>query len=141
LLRRGALLWRQHFYTRAGKRSVIDAVDLCAVGQDEIDDSLPGQLIVAVEVDRDPHADSAGGLPVLIEDEQLKGDKVIVLTLKLIEAGKIPDRMVLVPGGPYGLVSWGKPTRARTQLGDFFIDRFEVSNREYKEFISKRRAY
>jgi formylglycine-generating enzyme required for sulfatase activity len=70
---------------------------------------------------------------------------------KLIEADKMPEGMVLVRGGPgrprrdesgprqgneYDLVGWGKPTSAKVRLDDYFIDRYEVSNREYKEFIT-----
>lgn len=44
--------------------------------------------------------------------------------------------MVFVPGGDYRLISWSRPTDRRVRLADFFIDKYEVSNREYKEFIS-----
>src|SRR5262249_60988762 len=33
------------------------------------------------------------------------------------------------------LVSWGRPGDGAVQLDDYFMDRFEVTNREYKEFI------
>src|SRR5262249_903763 len=46
-----------------------------------------------------------------------------------------PERMVLVPGGKYSLVSWGKPTTTEVSLDDFFMDQFEVSNRAYREFV------
>ncbi len=55
---------------------------------------------------------------------------------KLMEASKVPDRMVFVPGGEYKLLSYGKPTEKSARLGDYFIDQFEVTNREYKEFIA-----
>ena len=32
-------------------------------------------------------------------------------------------------------MAWGRPTDARARLDDFFIDKYEVSNQEYKEFI------
>jgi formylglycine-generating enzyme required for sulfatase activity len=56
--------------------------------------------------------------------------------LKLIEAAKMPERMVFVPGSKYQLHAWGKPTSTEVHLDDYFIDQFEVSNREYKEFMS-----
>src|SRR5262249_34252467 len=71
--------------------------------------------------------------------------------VKLIEAAAMPDRMVFVPGGPgrpreaetpaqqgnaYELVGWGRPKDAKARLDDFFIDRFEVTNGEYREFIT-----
>ncbi|MEO6222835.1 MAG: SUMF1/EgtB/PvdO family nonheme iron enzyme [Vicinamibacterales bacterium] len=54
----------------------------------------------------------------------------------LIPADKMPARMVAVPGGEYRLVAWSRPTDARVTLGDFFIDKYEVTNQEYKEFIN-----
>lgn len=54
---------------------------------------------------------------------------------RLIETAKQPQRMVFVPGGPYKLVSWDRPTNASVTLDDYFIDKYEVTNREYKEFI------
>jgi DNA-binding winged helix-turn-helix (wHTH) protein/formylglycine-generating enzyme required for sulfatase activity len=61
---------------------------------------------------------------------------LIQVEQKLIEADKVPDRVVFVPGGPYKLISYGRPTDATAQLDDYFIDKFEVTNREYKEFIN-----
>ncbi len=55
---------------------------------------------------------------------------------KLLSADKVPDRMVFVPGGDYRLVAWARPTEARVQLNDYFIDKYEVSNQDYKEFIT-----
>ena|GEM_PF-476554 len=58
------------------------------------------------------------------------------LVAKLIEAAKVPARMAFVPGGDYRLASWLRPTDARVKLDAYFIDKYEVTNREYKEFIS-----
>ncbi len=55
---------------------------------------------------------------------------------KLIAADKMPDRMTFIPGGDYRLVAWERPTDARVRLDDYFMDKYEVSNREYKEFIN-----
>ena len=59
-----------------------------------------------------------------------------VITQKLIEADRVPPRMVFIPSSVYRLVSWGKPTEASIRLGDYLIDKYEVTNREYKEFIN-----
>lgn len=66
----------------------------------------------------------------------LGGHPVIPVEQKLIETAKAPARMVFVPGGSYKLVSYGRPTQAVAKLSDYFIDKFEVTNREYKEFVS-----
>jgi formylglycine-generating enzyme required for sulfatase activity/predicted Ser/Thr protein kinase len=60
----------------------------------------------------------------------------IRIDVKLLDAARVPDGMVFVPGGTYQIVGWGKPTTASVQLDDYFIDRYEVSNRLFKEFIT-----
>lgn len=55
---------------------------------------------------------------------------------KLFRSDQIPNNMVFVPGGDYRLVAWARPTDNRVHLDDFFIDKYEVSNREYREFIN-----
>jgi formylglycine-generating enzyme required for sulfatase activity len=54
----------------------------------------------------------------------------------LLAASAQPAGMVFVPGGEYRLAAWSRPTDRRVRLTDFFIDKYEVSNREFKEFIS-----
>ena len=60
----------------------------------------------------------------------------ISLDAKLIEAANVPSRMSYVPGGDYRLASWARPTDRSVRLDAYFIDKYEVTNREYKEFIS-----
>ncbi len=55
---------------------------------------------------------------------------------KLLENGRLPERMVYVPEGEYNLVNWSRPTETKVQLDGFFIDKYEVTNAEYKEFIT-----
>ncbi|HYE66404.1 MAG TPA: protein kinase [Pyrinomonadaceae bacterium] len=70
------------------------------------------------------------------------GGSIMILPLpirvqqKLIEADRVPEGMVFVPGSDYRLVAWARPTDTRVRLDDFFIDKFEVRNGEYKEFIN-----
>lgn len=55
----------------------------------------------------------------------------------LLESGKAFARMVFVPAsGEYSLVNWSRPTQNTARLDGFFIDKYEVSNREFKEFIA-----
>ena len=60
----------------------------------------------------------------------------IQVNQRLLPAEIMPARMVFVPGGDYRLVGWERPTDRRVTLHDYFIDKFEVSNQEFKEFIS-----
>ena len=55
---------------------------------------------------------------------------------KLIAAGQMPVGMTFVSGGDYLMVAWNRPTDERARLDDYFIDKYEVSNQEYKEFIN-----
>jgi serine/threonine protein kinase/formylglycine-generating enzyme required for sulfatase activity len=60
----------------------------------------------------------------------------ISIKQKLFTATSMPGQMVFVPGSDYRLVAWARPTDTRVQLDDYFIDQYEVSNREYQEFIN-----
>jgi serine/threonine protein kinase/formylglycine-generating enzyme required for sulfatase activity/predicted esterase len=55
--------------------------------------------------------------------------------IKLVEADQSPARMVFVPGGDCRLTSRTRATEKQVHLQDFFMDKYEVTNREYKEFI------
>jgi formylglycine-generating enzyme required for sulfatase activity/tRNA A-37 threonylcarbamoyl transferase component Bud32 len=59
----------------------------------------------------------------------------IQIEQRLLESGQVPAGMVLVPSGAYALVGYTKPTQATVELDPFLMDRREVSNREYKEFV------
>jgi eukaryotic-like serine/threonine-protein kinase len=56
--------------------------------------------------------------------------------IKMVAADEVLPRMVFVPGGTYALASRNRPTENKVQVDDFFIDKYEVTNREYKEFIT-----
>ncbi len=58
------------------------------------------------------------------------------IAAKLLEKEEMPARMVFVPGKQYKLVNWSRPTETTVDLGDYFIDKYEVSNQDFKEFIS-----
>jgi serine/threonine protein kinase/formylglycine-generating enzyme required for sulfatase activity len=59
----------------------------------------------------------------------------IQLEARLVENAKAPARMALVPGGDYRLANYGRTTDRRAPLDAYFIDKYETTNREYKEFI------
>ena len=78
---------------------------------------------------------TVSGMPVRYGGRVLAPPPPISIKATLMEAARVPDRMVYVPGGNYRLVSWDRPTEERVRLDPYFIDRFEVSNQEFKEFI------
>ncbi len=59
----------------------------------------------------------------------------IAISTRLIPSAGAPAGMVFVPGGRYGLTAVGKPLTATVTLDDYFIDRLEVTNRAFREFI------
>ena len=50
------------------------------------------------------------------------------------EASMVPKNMAYVPAGEHKLRGFSRPSEASAKLGDYFIDRFEVSNRDFKAF-------
>jgi len=59
----------------------------------------------------------------------------IHLDVRLFKKDEAPENMVFVPGGPYRMVGAGAPTTAEVVLDEYFIDKYEVSNAQYKTFI------
>ena len=60
----------------------------------------------------------------------------IRISQRLLSVTQVPARMVFVPGGDYRLIAWSRPTDRRVRLDDYFIDKYEVSNQGYKEFVN-----
>ena len=58
------------------------------------------------------------------------------ISVNLMETEKMPPGMVFVPGSEYSLVNWSRPTETKVSLSSYFIDKYEVSNRDFKDFIS-----
>ena len=59
----------------------------------------------------------------------------IIESVRLFPSGELPDDMVFVPAGEYSLVSADAPVGVEVGLDDFLIDRFEVTNADYREFV------
>jgi eukaryotic-like serine/threonine-protein kinase len=57
------------------------------------------------------------------------------LDATLVEEARIEPGMIYVEGGEYRLTGWQRPSDRAVELDDFLIDRFEVSNREFEEFV------
>jgi len=58
------------------------------------------------------------------------------ITVNLLAENKAIKNMVFVPGEKYHLVGWDAPTSTDVQLSDYYIDKYEVSNRDFKSFIT-----
>ena len=57
------------------------------------------------------------------------------LQIRLATEGSIPPRMVQVPRSDLRLTLTGYDYQARTNAPRYLIDRYEVTNEEYKEFV------
>lgn len=91
-------------------------------------------LITVVAAGHDPVERVASSL--LARNDGSGGRSIdIVLDVELLPSDSIPKGMVYVPAGLYTLVSADAPAGAAADLEAFFIDRFEVSNAEYREFV------
>jgi formylglycine-generating enzyme required for sulfatase activity/dienelactone hydrolase len=82
---------------------------------------VPAERIASSELER---SESRIGLAPAIQ-----------ISVKLLPEADARADMVVVPGGAYQLVGVGAPTTVVVELGSYFVDRYEVSNRQYKEFI------
>jgi formylglycine-generating enzyme required for sulfatase activity len=60
----------------------------------------------------------------------------VTIEVVLRESGWVPDGMLFVPGSNYTLVGREAPSRASVRLTDFYIDAREVTNAQFREFLS-----
>lgn len=69
------------------------------------------------------------------QNENLGLFKQIRLRVPLIPVGEAPG-MVFVPGGEYQLVTPDLPPGLKARLDGYFIDRYEVSNAKFRQFVT-----
>lgn len=63
------------------------------------------------------------------------GYTLIDKVFRMHKKGDIPDRMVWVPGGEYSLSIPGLDHLDEVQLDEYLIDKYEVTNKEFKFFM------
>jgi tRNA A-37 threonylcarbamoyl transferase component Bud32/dienelactone hydrolase len=63
------------------------------------------------------------------------GDAAVLMRYALQRAGTVPAGMVLVTGGTVATGIARLDPAARADIADFFLDRLEVTNREYQQFV------
>jgi formylglycine-generating enzyme required for sulfatase activity/dienelactone hydrolase len=96
-----------------------------------------GDYVVAIEKDGYGSSErSVSGLGMRTDDGQTLMPPPLQVEARLIPAAATPAGMVFVPGSEYRMASWSRPTDRRVRLSDYFIDKYEVSNQDYKAFIS-----
>ena len=67
--------------------------------------------------------------------ERAEDERRVRLQLELLPVDSVPPSMTAVPGGAYALVSPDLPLVLKAELHPYFIDRFEVPNEDYTEFV------
>jgi eukaryotic-like serine/threonine-protein kinase len=126
-------------------------VFIAAFGDSTIADSSDGQLIgttpivryVVPRVDHRVVVMAPGYEPVrrivsrfLTESEGLNAAaRNIELNLRLPATGSVPEGMEPVPGGRYQIVGHDIGRGQSAELAPFAVDRFEVSNEKFAEFV------
>jgi serine/threonine protein kinase/formylglycine-generating enzyme required for sulfatase activity len=95
-----------------------------------------GQYVLYIEKDGYSKTEQTVSGAILYAGNMVVLPRPIQVKQKLFTADEMPDRMTFVPGGEYRLVAWARPTEARVRLDDYFIDKYEVTNQEYKDFIN-----
>lgn len=128
----GARVWLQRFSPAPGERA-----DSVLVG------TTPLEGVRVPRVDHRVIVTLAGHRPV----EQIASSafersmsppgqgRDIQVTVSLSPESDLPVDMVAVPGGPYALVGPDLPIGRSAELKPFYIDRFEVSNAAFLEFV------
>jgi eukaryotic-like serine/threonine-protein kinase len=130
----GARAYLKRFVTDLSKGSV----ERQYIGTTPIN-NLPvarGEYVLMLEKDGYAPAErTISNLLSLTGNALVPPDDPSAFQITLLPADEVPAAMVLVPGGNYRLASRTRPTEQPAELSNFFIDKYEVSNREYKEFI------
>ena len=76
---------------------------------------------------------------ISLEPSYIRGEAFIEpvapVRVTLVESSKARPEMVSVDGGPYRLQGYARPSDRIVNLRAFFIDRFEVTNREFEQFV------
>lgn len=67
--------------------------------------------------------------------ERAEDERRVQLQLALSPADSLPPDMVAVPGGEYAAVSPDLPPGLKAELHSYFLDKFEVTNEQYGEFV------
>jgi formylglycine-generating enzyme required for sulfatase activity len=60
----------------------------------------------------------------------------VAIDVSLREPARVADGMVFVPGSRYTLVGREAPTHDSVALSDFYIDAYEVTNAQFREFVA-----
>ena len=95
-----------------------------------------GEYVLSIELaGYAPYERAVSGVTLRIS-KLVRTPPPIEVETRLVTSADSPANMAFVPGSNYRMVSYARPSDKRVKLSDFFIGKYEVSNREYKEFIT-----
>ena len=120
-----------------GDSSVADSSDGTLIGTTPVRQYITARGDYRVVV-RAPGYDPARRIAsrFLTPSEGLRAaDRSIALDVRLSRTGSVPDGMVAIPGGPYQIVGHDIGRGQAADLAPFALDRFEVSNDRFAEFV------
>ncbi len=120
-----------------GDSSVADSSDGALIGTTPVRQYVTARGDYRVVV-RAPGYDPARRIAsrFLTPSEGLRGaGRSIELEVRLSRAGSVPKGMVAIPGGPYEIVGHDIGRGQAADLAPFALDRFEVSNDRFAEFV------
>ena len=100
--------------------------DWTHIGRTSLDDVRLPRTILRLRIEKD------GFDPIV---RVFEVDWESSLHVKLTSEGTIPSRMVMVPAKKLALTLTGYDYQTATAAPPYLIDRYEVTNREYKEFV------
>ncbi|MDH3290875.1 MAG: SUMF1/EgtB/PvdO family nonheme iron enzyme [Gemmatimonadota bacterium] len=128
----GARVYLQRLAS-SGEETRTDSV---FIGTTPLQDVRMARAEYRVVVEKDAYATLERIASSAFGRSELRTDgRAVELLLTLSAADAIPPDMVAVPGGPYELVSPDVPRGLRADLEPYAIDRFEVTNHQYGEFV------
>jgi formylglycine-generating enzyme required for sulfatase activity/DNA-binding winged helix-turn-helix (wHTH) protein len=90
-----------------------------------------------VEIRKDGYVDFERTISTSAERKAYlrKSPWAVRIDYALHERPKIPANMTFVPAGPYRLRGYSRGSEATANLKDYLIDKYEVSNRDFKAFV------
>ncbi len=133
----GARVYVQRFADDAATEP--ELTDSMLLGETPIRERRMARGDYRVLVRKDGYAPVVTPASVYGSRMQLNGFRTgqpVMIAVRLVRADATPPGMVFVPGGSYQLVGPKMPLGLKADLDDYFIDRYEVSNEQYKAFVA-----
>jgi eukaryotic-like serine/threonine-protein kinase len=119
--------------------SPADAGGFASLGTTPLDDVRVSRTPQLLRIEKDGYATverlASNELARAEDEPALSPVDSFGVHVTLIPKGEAPG-MVFVPGGEYRIVTPDLPRGLKAQLDDYFIDRYEVSNADYRAFVT-----